>query len=112
MGGTLKLLGKSLRIVLDEIHFTVNLYSPSFYQTFRKTLPSPRKSFGSVLGRPTSKVSPLLDTLTIARSSRSAVFLVKGVLKIWSKLTGEHPCRSVISTIAGKIFQTFSVPFT
>ena len=25
------------------------------------------------------------------------VFLLKGVLKICSKFTGEHPCRSVIS---------------
>ena len=31
------------------------------------------------------------------RRSRSEVFLVKGVLKICSKFTGEHPCRSVIS---------------
>ena len=31
------------------------------------------------------------------RSSRSEVFLGKGVLKICSKFTGEHPCRSVIS---------------
>ena len=31
------------------------------------------------------------------RSSRSEVFLRKGVLKIRSKFTGEHPCRSVIS---------------
>ena len=30
------------------------------------------------------------------RSSRPVVFLRKGVLKICSKLTGEHPCRSVI----------------
>ena len=35
----------------------------------------------------------------IVRSSRSEVFLVKGVLKICSKSTGEHPCRSVISFI-------------
>ena len=32
------------------------------------------------------------------RSSRPEVFLEKGVLKICSKFTGEHPCRSVIST--------------
>ena len=32
-----------------------------------------------------------------SRSSRSEVFLVKSVLKICSKFTGEHPCRSVIS---------------
>ena len=31
------------------------------------------------------------------RSSRSGVFLVKGILKIYSKFTGEHPCRSGIS---------------
>ena len=31
------------------------------------------------------------------RSSHSEVFLVKGNLKIRSKFTGEHPCRSVIS---------------
>ena len=31
------------------------------------------------------------------RSSHPEVFLVKGVLKICSKFTGEHPCRSVIS---------------
>ena len=32
----------------------------------------------------------------IDRSSRPQVFLRKGVLKICSKFTGEHPCRSVI----------------
>ena len=31
------------------------------------------------------------------RSSLSEVFLGKGVLKICSKFTGEHPCRSAIS---------------
>ena len=31
------------------------------------------------------------------RSSHSEVFLRKGVLKICSKFTGEHPCRSAIS---------------
>ena len=31
------------------------------------------------------------------RSSRPEVFLGKGVPKICSKFTGEHPCRSVIS---------------
>ena len=34
---------------------------------------------------------------TILRSSRPEVFLEKGVLKIWSKFTGEHSCRSTIS---------------
>ena len=31
------------------------------------------------------------------RNSRLEVFLVKGVLEICSKFTGEHPCRSTIS---------------
>ena len=31
------------------------------------------------------------------RNSHPRVFLVKGVLKICSKFTGEHPCRSAIS---------------
>ena len=30
------------------------------------------------------------------RSSRPKVFICKGVLKLCSKFTGEHPCRSVI----------------
>ena len=30
--------------------------------------------------------------LTVSRSSPSEVFLGKGVLKICSKFTGEHPC--------------------
>ena len=33
----------------------------------------------------------------IRRNSRSEAFLVKFVLKICNKFTGEHPCRSVIS---------------
>ena len=31
-------------------------------------------------------------------SSHPEVYLVKGILKIYSKFTGEHPCRSLIST--------------
>ena len=31
------------------------------------------------------------------RSSHPEVFLGKGVLKIWSKFTGEHPCQGAIS---------------
>ena len=31
------------------------------------------------------------------RSSPPEVFLEKGVLKLYRKFTGEHPCRSVIS---------------
>ena len=31
------------------------------------------------------------------RNSPSKVFLGKGVLKVWSNFTGEHPCQSAIS---------------
>ena len=45
--------------------------------------------------------SSLLATLQseklILRSSPSEVFFRKGVLKLCSKFTGEHPCRNVIS---------------
>ena len=40
------------------------------------------------------------------RSSPSEVFLGKGVLKICSNITGEHPCRSVISIKMVKHTQT------
>ena len=39
----------------------------------------------------------LYHEVMITRSSPSMVFLLKGVLKICSKFTGEHPCRSAIS---------------
>ena len=37
------------------------------------------------------------STVTWYRSSYQEMFLRKGVLKICSKFTGEHPCQSVIS---------------
>ena len=42
-------------------------------------------------------IRPLLFLHNLFRSSRLEVFLVKGVLNIRSKFTGEHPCRIVIS---------------
>ena len=36
--------------------------------------------------------------ITVFRNSKPEVFLRKGVLKIYSKFRGEHPCRSAIST--------------
>ena len=39
----------------------------------------------------------MYSLLLLSRSSRPEVFLRKVVLKICSKSTGEHPCRSVIS---------------
>ena len=42
-------------------------------------------------------VQIFLKKLSFNRSSRPEVFLGKGVLKICSKFTGEHSCRSAIS---------------
>ena len=43
------------------------------------------------------KVILAWDLVFTCRNYHSEVFLRKGVLKICCKLTGEHPCRSVIS---------------
>ena len=42
----------------------------------------------------------------IPRSSRPDVFLGKGILKICSKFTGEHPCQSVISIKLAAVLYT------
>ena len=38
-----------------------------------------------------------IEVLMSIRSSRPELFLQKGVLKIYSKFTGEHPCRTAAS---------------
>ena len=38
----------------------------------------------------------LMNVIAKTRSSRPEVFLGKGVLKLSSKFTGEHPCQSII----------------
>ena len=43
-----------------------------------------------------SKVVPFATIALFFRSSPPKVFLGKGFLKIYSKLTEEHPCQSVI----------------
>ena len=48
--------------------------------------------------------------LKLFRSSRSEVFLVKGVLKICSKFTGEHPCQSVVSIKLLRNFIEITLP--
>ena len=56
---TLKVLGKSLETVLDEVHFTVNRYnSPIPLVPPRKPFLLQRKSFASLPGRKTSKTLP------------------------------------------------------
>ena len=44
-----------------------------------------------------SSTDNVLKAENISRSSHIERFLVKDVLKIWGKFTGEHSCRSVIS---------------
>ena len=64
---------------------------------FSMMFPVAKKQFSSLtaaLGK--LQVNPI-QTLTMDRNSQPEVFLGKGVLKICSKFTGEHPCRSVIS---------------
>ena len=63
VGGALKVLGKSLKSVLDEVSFIVNLHSfPLDLGSPGKRLLSPSKSFFPLLGRTTSKTSPFLYT--------------------------------------------------
>ena len=54
-----------------------------------------RTSFKTVASRKVSKWRKKSLRVTI-RSSRLDVSLGKGILKICSKFTGEHPCRSAI----------------
>ena len=44
-----------------------------------------------------------------SRSNHPELFLRKGVLKIYSKFTEEHPCRSAISIKLLHIFRTLSL---
>ena len=46
-----------------------------------------------------SQIDCFIFTECIKRSGSPEVFLRKGVLKIFSKFTGEHPCQSVIATL-------------
>ena len=51
---------------------------------------------GYLFDKETSLWTRNLETINSNRSSHLDVFLGKGVLKICSKCTGEHPCWSVI----------------
>ena len=66
-----------------ELVFQQTLDSPSQHQNYKNR----GKSFPTFLFLSLRKV----------KSSRPEVFLRTGVLKICSKFTGKHPCRSAIS---------------
>ena len=53
-----------------------------------------------------TNLGKILSKLTAFRSSSPEVFLGKGVLKICSRSTGEHPCRSAISIKLQRNFRT------
>ena len=65
-------------------------FFPKVINFFRKNVPS--KMINWVLNTPPQMICSELKI----RSSHPEVFLGKIVLKISSKFTGEHPCRSVI----------------
>ena len=68
---------------IKELVFQQTLDSPSQHQNYKNR----GKSFPTFLFLSLRKV----------KSSRPEVFLRTGVLKICSKFTGKHPCRSAIS---------------
>ena len=59
---------------------------------------------------PVKFLSARIKTCGRNRSSRAELLLKKGVLKICRKFTGEHPCRSVIST--NRIVSDLMIPYT
>ena len=50
-----------------------------------------------ICGRITQYIETYPEKVRYCSVRVKPVFLVKGVLKIYSKFTGEQPCRSVIS---------------
>ena len=62
-----------------------------------------RRTYGNLRKITTGQVD---DYTTFSKSSYPKVLLVKDVLKICSKFTGKHPCRSVISIkLQGKFIE-------
>ena len=73
MGGALKVFGKSLKTVLVEVHFIVNLYSLTLQSSpSDKPFLSPGKSFASLPGRATSKTT--LSSIHISNSLNMNLF--------------------------------------
>ena len=62
-----------------------------------------------------SRMMNIKKLIFIARSSHPEVFLAKGVLKIFSKFTGEHRCRIGITLLHGcspvNLLHIFRTPF-
>ena len=51
-----------------------------------------------------NKIISTMLTLAIIRNNPPEVFLRKYVLKICSKFTGEHPCRSHVNKVALELY--------
>ena len=69
---TLKVLGKSLKSVLHEVQFIINLYSFSCLWSPKQVLPSPKKVISPFQAEQSAKL-PTLDTSTI--TNRLSVYL-------------------------------------
>ena len=87
----------SLITLRAQLHPEKDLPKPTCWPLLRRFLVN-----AGLYWRYTNKYSnPILDALflrhAINRRSPSEVFLGKSVLKICSKLRGEHPCRSAMS---------------
>ena len=61
------------------------------------TCPPSTETVKSKQGQRSKNTKPQWVTPGIFRGSRTELFIGKGVLKIYSEFTGEHPCPSVIS---------------
>ena len=69
----------------------------NFFKVINKDIRKPLISFCWIFYYQFSTRCSLLEFIPKCRSSRPEVFLVKGVLKICRKFTGEDPCQSAIS---------------
>ena len=73
------------------------MLSTTFVTSSSKILSISSGVFISVSIRSIYEITSQGNNVTNCRSSHPEVFLGKGVLRICSKYTGEHPCRSWIS---------------
>ena len=83
----------------DLLHFQNTLSKQQSYVKLNKLLIQFIYNFQLKQCRFFNKTAQTKKRISITRSSPPEVFLRKGVLKRCSKFTGEHPGRSVISTI-------------
>ena len=77
-----------------RIQENMNQEKTQCLETFHAAIPFYREN---IIRSSIQYVFGITYKVVIFRSSPPEVFLRKGVLKIRSKFTGEHPCRNVVS---------------